>query len=323
MLPSFRYVRPATLDEALAELAAPDAAGHAGGTDLLGALRDRAVTASTVVSLSAVGELRGIEERPSGELRLGALATLAEIAAHPLVRARAAALAEAAGAAATPQIRNQGTLGGNLCQRPRCWYFRSRFDCARRGGAACSAVDGENLYHAIFGGDGCYMVHPSDTAPALVALQASVRVAGPAGPRTLPIGSFFVLPSQDLEHENVLRAGEIVTEVVLPPAPPGHRSAYRKMRVRGAWDFALAGAAVAAVISDGRVRQARVVLSGVAPAPWRSPAAEEALVGRRLDVAAASGAGAAAVRGARPLSGNAYKVSLARAAVEDAVLALA
>ncbi|HET8645216.1 MAG TPA: FAD binding domain-containing protein, partial [Vicinamibacteria bacterium] len=245
MLPGFAYVRPTSIAEAVRHLAAPEALAHAGGTDLIGALRDGAVTARTLVSLSALSELRGIFTLPDGALRIGALATLAEIAAHPLVRERYAALADGAAAAASPQIRNQGTLGGNICQRPRCWYFRGDFDCPRKGGAACFAVGGENQYHAIFGGDGCYMVHPSDTAAPLVALEALVRIAGPPGTRVIPLESFFRLPAQDLTHENVLGPGELVVEVVLPPPAEGARSSYRKFRARAAWDFALAGAAVA------------------------------------------------------------------------------
>jgi xanthine dehydrogenase YagS FAD-binding subunit len=323
MLPGFAYVRPSTVAEAVRHLSAPDARAHAGGTDLLGGLRDGAVAARTVVSLSGLSELRGISTMADGALRLGALATLAEIAAHPLVRERYAALAEAAAAAASPQIRNQATLGGNLCQRPRCWYFRGDFDCPRKGGAACYATSGENQYHAIFGGDGCYMVHPSDTAAPLVALEAAVRIAGPSGTRVLPLESFFLLPAQDLTRENVLGPGEIVVEVALPPPGPGSRSSYRKFRARAAWDFALAGAAVALRVSGGRITRARVVLSGVAPAPWSARAAENALQDATPGEGAARRAAAAAVRGAQPLERNAYKVHLVRAMVQDAVTALA
>lgn len=323
MLPNFSYVRPSTIAEAVRHLSAPDARAHAGGTDLIGSLRDGAVSARTVVSLAGLSELRGIALLADGSLRLGALATLAEIAAHETVRERYAALAQAAASAASPQIRNQGTLGGNLCQRPRCWYFRGDFDCPRKGGAGCFAVGGENEYHAIFGGEGCYMVHPSDTAAPLVALEAVVRIAGPSGSRVLPLESFFILPAQDLTRENVLVPGEIVVEVALPSPAPGSRSSYRKFRARAAWDFALAGAAVALQLDGRRIARARVVLSGVAPAPWRSRPAEKALAGTTLGSAAASRAGTAAAEGAEPLERNAYKVDLVRAMVEDAVMALA
>jgi xanthine dehydrogenase YagS FAD-binding subunit len=323
VLPHFAYVRPTTLREAVRHLAGPEARAHAGGTELLGSLRDGVVSAQTLVSLSGVRELRGITARDDGGLRIGALTTLSEVAVHPRVLAGYAALAQAALSAATPQLRHQGTLGGNLCQRPRCWYFRSGFDCPRNGGSGCYAVGGENQYHALFGGSACVMVHPSDTAAPLVALDARARLVGPAGERIVPMESFFVLPEDDITRENVLHPGEIVAEVRLPPVPKELRSVYRKLKARGSWDFALAGAAVAAGVSGGRIAEARVVLSGVAPVPWRSKAAEEALVGARPGYGTATRAAAAAIGGAHVLDRNAYKVGLVRAVVHDAVMALA
>lgn len=322
MLPSFAYARPDSLREALRLLAEPGTRPHAGGTDLLGCLRDGVFEAQRLVSLSGLRELRGIEERPDGSWRLGALSTLSEIAAHPRLQERAAALCQGAAAAASPQLRHQGTLGGNLCQRPRCWYFRGGFDCARKGGAACYAVQGENELHALFGGAGCVAVHPSDTASPLVALEARVRLAGPAGERTLALEE-FVGPAQDLRRENVLQPGEVLTEVVIPSPAPGTRSLYRKVRARGAWDFALAGAAVAVQLSGGAVTRARVVLSGVALRPWRAKDSEATLVGKPLDAATAAAAGAVAADGAEPLEQNGYKVDLVRGVVEAALLDLA
>jgi len=323
MLPEFSYVQPTTLSEAVRLLAAPGARAHAGGTDLLGCLRDGVLRADALVSLARVAELRGLRRGLDGGLVIGALTTLAEIAANADLAARFPTLAQAAAAAASPQLRNQGTLGGNLCQRPRCWYYRGEFHCARKGGETCYAAEGENQFHCIFGGEVCFYVHPSDTAPALVALDALVRIAGPAGTRSVPAAEFFVLPSVDVTRETVLRPGELVTEVVLP-APAGEaRGTYRKVRARGAWDFALAGAAVTATLAGGRVERARVVLSGVAPVPWRVPAAERALAGRRLAHDAIAKAASAAASGAQPLAQNAYKVELVRAAVEEALLAIA
>ena len=323
MLPAFAYVRPASLREAIRELGSPDARLHAGGTDLLGCLRDGVFTAKKLVAIGGLEELGGITVAADGTLRIGALATLAEIAGHPAIESRFAALAQGAASAASPQLRNQGTLGGNLCQRPRCWYFRGDFACLRKGGDTCYAVEGENERHALFGSHGCCMVHPSDTAPALIALDARVRIAGPEGTRTVPLESFFVLPATDPTRENVLAAGEILTEVLVPPPPPGLRSLYRKARVRRAWDLALAGVALALHVTDGRVDRARVVLSDVAPVPWRAVEAEKALIGARLDAETASRAAAASVIGAEPLAQNGYKVDLVRGLVEEAVLALA
>ncbi|HSK10239.1 MAG TPA: FAD binding domain-containing protein, partial [Vicinamibacterales bacterium] len=241
----------------------------------------------------------------------------------PLINERYTVLAQAARAVASPQLRNQGTIGGNICQKPRCWYYRGDFHCLRKGGDACFAVNGENQYHCIFGGDGCFIVHPSDTAPALTALEARVRVAGPGGSRVVPIGSFFVLPSKDVARETVLERNEIVTEILLPPAEQGLRSSYRKVRGRGAWDFALAGVALALLVRGGTVERARVVLAGAAPVPWRSQAAEQALVGKGLTPAVAAAAADAAMQGAEPLEKNGYKIAMFKGAITESLLALA
>ncbi|MCP4664555.1 MAG: xanthine dehydrogenase family protein subunit M [bacterium] len=322
MLPNFAYVRVGSGKEALKHLASPGAAIHAGGTDLLGCLRDGALSARTVVSISRLDELRGIRERPDGGLGIGALTTITEVAESPLIGERYPGLAQAAGEVASPQLRNQGTLGGNLCQRPRCWYFRGDFDCAKKGGDRCYAVDGENRYHAVFGGGPCYIVHPSDTAPALVALGAAIRVAGAGGDRAVALESFFVLPADELSRENILEPGEMVTEILLPSPAGEMRSSYRKVRERGSWDFALASVALAVRFRGRRVAEARVVLGGVAPMPWRSEAAEAAIVGRRLGAKTAARAASAAVRDAEPLEQNGFKVPLVRGIVEESLLAL-
>lgn len=321
MMPNFRYVRPQSLTEAIKELGEPDSRVHAGGTDLLGCLHDGVFAASKLVAIGGLRELRGITPSASGT-RIGALTTLSEIADSRVIFQQYKALAQAARSVASPQLRNQGTLGGNLCQRPRCWYYRGDFQCFRKRGDACYAMEGENEFHCILGGNGCYMVHPSDMAAPLIALDAQVRIAGPKGTRTIPLESFFVPPSTDVTKETVLEPREVLTEVVLPPGA-GVISSYRKARVRQSWDFALAGVAIALRVNGGRVEAARVVLSGVAPTPWRALAAEQALVGKRLDSAAALAAAAAAVRGSEPLSQNTYKVDLVRGIVEESLLALA
>jgi xanthine dehydrogenase YagS FAD-binding subunit len=322
MIPNFTFVRPKSLKEAVELLAKPGARAHSGGTDLLGCLRDEVFTAGKVVSLTGLSELKGIAPSDAG-LRIGALTTLAQVASDPKVAATYRVLSEGAASAASPQLRNQGTLGGNLCQRPRCWYFRGDFHCLRKGGETCYAVDGENQFHALFGGGPCYIVHPSDTASPLIALEARFRIVGPSGTRTVDAESFFVLPDVDVQKENVLRPGEILTEVLVPAPPAGSRSTYLKVRSRGSWDFALAGAAVVLVVAGGKVTKARVVLSGVAPVPWRAKKAEEALAGKTLDPATIRAAAAAASAGAQPMSGNAFKVDLVGGAVEEALLAIA
>jgi len=275
------------------------------------------------VSITGIKELKGIRPRPGGGLRIGALTTLTEIGENRQILDSYPVLAQAAAAVGSPQLRNQGTLGGNLCQRPRCWYFRGDFHCLRKGGEECFASAGQNQLHAIFGGYECFMVHPSDTAPALVALDAKVSVVGRRGARQMPLASFFVLPKASLVKENVLEPGDVLTELLLDAPQSGTRSIYRKVRERGSFDFALAGAAIVLGMAEGKVKTARVVLSGVAPAPWRSAEAEQALVGKPLDAATAEAAAAAAVKSAVPLRENGYKVPLVRGILEETLMALA
>jgi xanthine dehydrogenase YagS FAD-binding subunit len=322
MLPSFAYVRPTSLDDALKQLAGSKGLVHAGGTDLLGCLREGVLAPTTVVSLSGVTALRGIEETPEG-VAIGALTPLVEVAASPLVRARFTALAEAAAQVASPQLRNQGTLGGNVCQKPRCWYYRGDFACLRKGGELCYAYAGENEYHAVVGGGPCYIVHPSDTAPALAALGGIAHVVGPKGSRTVPLDQFFVQPEKDLKRETVLEPDEILTRLLLPKPAPGLRSTYRKVRARASFDFALVGAAMALQMEGDRVVRARVVFGGIAPVPWRAPAVEVALAGRRLDRDTIARAASAAVARLEPLEKNAYKVPLLRGLVQERLEALA
>jgi xanthine dehydrogenase YagS FAD-binding subunit len=323
MLPDFNYLRPSSLREALEHGASDGAVLHAGGTDVLGCLRDGVYSADKVVAIGQLDELRGVERTRDGGLRIGALTTLSQVAAHPLIGERYAALAKGAAAAASPQLRNQGTIGGNLCQRPRCWYFRGEFHCLRKGGSMCYAVAGQNQYHCIFGGDRCYIVHPSDTAPTLVALGASFRLVSRRGDRTVPAESFFVPPSQDVRRETVIQPGELLAEVLLPPPSAGLHSTYRKVRARGAWDFALAGVAVALVLTDGRVQRANLVLSGVAPIPWRVVEAERALTGNPLNTETISRVADVCVADARPMPHNGYKVELVRGVVQETLAALA
>jgi xanthine dehydrogenase YagS FAD-binding subunit len=323
MLPTFTYARAKTVADAVRQLTAPGAKLHAGGTDLLGCLRDGVFKADRLVSITGLAELRGIRAAPAGGLRIGALTTNAEVAAHKAINDQYRALAQAAAAVASPQLRNQGTIGGNICQRPRCWYFRGDFPCARKGGDMCFAIGGESQYHCIFGGDKCYCVHPSDTASALVALGARVRVAGPGGSRVMPIATFFVGPTKSIAKETILEKNEIVTEILLPPSEAGLRSSYRKVRARGSWDFALAGIALALLMKGNVVERARVVFSGVAPVPWRSEAVERVVTGKSLTPDVVAAAAEAGVKGAEPLEKNAYKVPLLAGIMTESLSALA
>ncbi len=322
MMPAFQYVRVQSLEEGIKHLSSEDARVHAGGTDLLGCLRERVFTANKAVSISNINELKGIHQERGG-LRIGALATIAQVAESPAVKRLYPGLARAAAEVGSPQLRAQGTIGGNICQKPRCWYYRGDFHCIRKGGDTCFAFEGENQYHCIFGGAACYIVHPSDTAPALSVFDASVLITGPKGKRSVPIDRFFVLPAADPRRETVLEPGEIVAEISIPAPPPGLRSSYRKVRARRSWDFALAGVALALRFDGSRVSEARVWLSGAAPVPWRSKEVEQEISGKQLDGKTIARAAGAAVRNAEPLRKNGYKVPLFRAVIEEQLEAMA
>lgn len=323
MIPQFSYVKASSLEEAVKHAANQGACIHAGGTDLLGCLRDEIFKAETVVSISRLAKLKGIQETADGGLRIGALTTIAELAARQVIAKSFTALAQAASEVASPQLRNQGTIGGNLCQKPRCWYYRGEFHCIRKGGDTCYAEHGENQYHAIFGADGtCYYVHPSDTAPALISLGAVVVTQGKSGSKKIALEKFFVRPGDDPLKETVLAPGEIVTHILVPRPAPGLRSSYRKVRARRSWDFALAGVAMAVGFKGKKAQSARVVLSGAAPTPWRLPEVEKIIIGTELDDATIEKASSIAVKGSEPLEKNAYKIPMFKGVIHEQLLAL-
>jgi xanthine dehydrogenase YagS FAD-binding subunit len=323
MLPNFAYARPDTLKDAVKQLADEGTRLYAGGTDLLGCLRDGVFGVQKIVSISKLNSLRGIDIIGNGGLRIGALTTITEVAEHPLIQSDFTALAKAAGEVASPQLRNQGTIGGNICQKPRCWYYRGEFHCLRKGGDTCYAAEGENQYHGLFGSDDiCYIVHPSDTASALTALGAQVRISGLSGEKVVPIDAFFVPPAEDVQKETILGTDEIVTDILLPSPRKGLKSSYRKVRARRSWDFALAGIALAVAFEDEKVAYARAVLSGAAPIPWRALAVEENITGQKLTSDIISKAAAAAVEDAEPLEKNGYKVPLFKGLVEQELAAI-
>ena len=251
-----------------------------GGSDLLALVKERIVSPDVIVSLKRIQGFDRVSPEGNG-LAIGGLITLDALSRDAAVRRQYAVLAEAAESVATPQIRNVGTLAGNLCQRPWCWYYRNGFPCFKAGGNQCFSVAGENQFHAIFGGGPSYIVHPSDTAPALVALDATFRIAGPAGERRVPAADFFVLPRQNASAENVLANDEVLTSVQIPSARAGTRSVYAKVLDREAWTHAVVSAAVVLQMDGPICRDARVVLGGVAPIPWRLPEVERALTGQR------------------------------------------
>jgi xanthine dehydrogenase YagS FAD-binding subunit len=294
----------------------------AGGVDLLDLMKEGLLTPRRVVNLHPIAELARIEEDPDGSVRIGAMVTLAQLAEHPLIRTRYRALAEAAGNSASPQIRQMATIGGNLLQRPRCWYFRSLYHhCVRKGGETCYAFAGENQYHAIFGHDGCAIVHPSTSATALVAFDARIELASAQGKtRVVALEDFFVLPAQNIHRENDLKAGEVLTSVLLPPGGNA-RSAHIRQGELESFDWPIADVAVVLDLApDGVCRRATVVLGAAAPVPYRAKAAEKALAGKEITDDVARGAARATLAGAMPLSGNAYKLPIFEALVRRAVL---
>lgn len=321
---NFSYSRPSSLREATTLLGKQHGkvALMAGGTDLLGEMKDQLAAPERVVPIKHLRELQGIRAVPGG-IRIGAATLLAEIIENAQVQQQIPLLGMAAGRVGTPQIRNMGTIGGNLCQRPRCWYYRNNFPCYKHGGNVCFSTIGENDFHAILEGGPSYIVHPSDTAPALVALGARVRLVGGPKERTLPISEFFVSPKQNPARENVLLPNEILADIEIPAAPAGAKATYAKEMVREIWDFALCSVAAMVTVTNGTVADARIVLGGVAPFPYRALKAEAALKGQPLNEASAAAAGAAAVDGARPLAKNGYKVPLTQAVVKRALLSLA
>jgi len=283
----------------------------AGGTELAASLHIDGARTTKVVDISQLDELKGFDRTPDGGLRIGALSTLADVFVHPAVREPYTGLSRAALAADRPETRARATLGGNLCQRPRCWYLRADYLCIRAGGDLCFAADGDNRYHAILGGSRCHMVHPSDIGPALVALGARARIVGPAGVRVTPFEEFFLTPGLDSTRENVLGPADVLTDVLLPPSPAGWASTYRRSS-EPRTGYALAGVAAAVLIIEKAVAEVSVVLGAAAPAPWRSREAEAQLVGREPSPWLVQQAADAAMADAIPLADNGYKVDLFR-----------
>jgi len=290
----------------------------AGGTDLLGVLQDRILPTApeALINLKTISGLDTIKEDAEG-LKIGPLATLADIAASATVKGKYAALAEAAGRTASLQLRNQGTIAGNLCQDTRCWYYRllrNAFYCLRKGGVVCYGIAGDNRYLSIFGGPaGCYAVCPSDLAPALMALNASIKTSA----RTIPIGEFFL----DTAPGNALKTDEIVTEIVVPPPAASNKQKFLKHAQRKTFDFPIVNVAVYVTPATGAVTDARIALGAVAPKPIRATDAEAAVKGKTIDATVAEAAATAAVAKAVALIGNKYKVQITKALVKRALLA--
>ena len=319
---SFAYVNPTSEKDAVAALKTNGIAlPLAGGMDLLARMKDYTHQPDRIVNVKNALDAT-ITAMPDGGLKIGAAVKLVDLAEHAQVAKLYPAVVAAAGEVGTPQIRNAGTVGGNVNQRPRCWYFRNEeFVCFKKGGSYCFAVTGENQYHAIFGNDGpSHIVHPSSLAVPFVAYGAKFRVVGPSGARELAAADYFTLPTlRNVEKENVLADDELMTHVMLP-APGNVKTGHYEVRYKQSHDWPLAFATVVLAMNGNTIQSARVVLGAVAPIPWRSEDAERALVGKALDAQTAAAAADAAVRAAKPMSGNVYKVQITKTAVKRAVL---
>lgn len=323
----FELHEPTSIREATTLLARYGAQARplGGGSDLVSGMMKEWIQGpamplpDVLVDLAAIPRLRGIRAERGG-FTIGAMTTLADVIDSKPLREAAPLLVQSAESVASPLIRNYATLGGNLHQRPRCWFFRgSDFNCLRKGGDTCFSVEGDNRNHSIIGDEGCYVVHPSDTATALLALNAEARIASPAGERTVPLEKYFVSPSQDILRENLLKPEEILVEIFIPAPAAGTRQAWSKLKNRQVYDFAIVSVAAAFTLDQGRWRDGRIALGGVAAVPYRALVIENQLKGKVVKEAVRQAAAALATV-ARPMSHNAYKLELAQDLVERTLL---
>lgn len=322
VMPAFELFQPASADDAVALLAEHGAEAWvlAGGQDSFDWLKDRIKRPKVVIDLSQVSGMSGVRDLDGG-VEIGALTTLTALGRDPLIRERFPILSEAAGLVASPQIRNQGTIGGNVSQDTRCWYYRSGFPCYRAGGNICYAdtPTAINREHAILGADRCVAVSPSDTAPVMVALDAQMVIRNASGERLVNAEDYFVGPGIDITRMNVLQPGELLTAIRIPSTWAGAEHYFEKVRDRPVWDFPLVNIAAVKVVNGGTIERMRIALNGVAAKPWRLAQVEAAVTGKAADESTAEMAGTMAIEGALPLRYNGYKVPLMRNLVKRAI----
>jgi xanthine dehydrogenase YagS FAD-binding subunit len=309
---NFEYAIPESVDKALEYLEAKNARLKAGGIDLLDQMKEGLISPKRLVNIREMVDLKFIKKAENGDIHIGPGMTLTELAESKELSGGFQLLAQAAGAVASPQVRNAATIGGNICQRPRCWYFRSAdFHCARKGGDTCFALDGENQYHAILGNsDGCAIVHPSGSAVALSALDARIVINKGDSEKTVKIADFFISPAEDIERENILKSNELITAIIIPAMMKNYMSYYIKHKEKHTFDWPLADVAVCLQVEGGICKDARIILGAAAPVPWRSTEAEDELINNRLSKDSARKAAEMAIAKAEPLSLNAYKVPI-------------
>jgi xanthine dehydrogenase YagS FAD-binding subunit len=322
---SFAFIHPKTLEDTTKQLGKnwDDSLLYAGGTDLIGMIKHHLVIPQKLVNLKSLQALNNINFLPGKGLQVGALVKVAELAENEIINKQFSVLAQAAKEVASPQLRNMGTVGGNICQRPRCWYFRGDFHCLRKGGDICYAFDGQNKYHCVIGGGPCYIVHPSDLAVALLALDAKVKISSGKKSREIALENFFVLPEDNVLRENILKPGEIVSEIFIPLPPTGSHSSYIKIKERGAWDFAVVSLAAVIEKSGNKIRSARIAYGGVAPIPWMDKELNKKLKGLIVSEESLKNLAKKVFREAEPLEKNAYKILLGQNLLKRILLTIA
>lgn len=320
---NFEYLNAETLETAIDALKDENSLALAGGTDLLTEMKDRIQIPNRLVNIKEIPEMQGIQAE-NNEVSIGALVTLAEIESHPGIQHIFPTLSQAAASAASPQLRNSGTLGGNLCQAVRCWYYRHPdLTCWLKGGTECYAEEGINRHHAILGNAPCIAVQPSDLAPALLALGAEFHIKGDEVDGALDVDEFYKLPDEGFRQRAVLGPSDLVVKITIPKPAERSKGIYLKAMERADWSFALVSVAVQLSFDGDSVSQARIILGGVAGKPWRAKGAEEVITGKQIDEPLALEAGEAAVAGAEPFEHNGYKIPMTRNLVKRALLELA
>lgn len=320
----FKIAQPQSLDQVTAFLSqdGDKRVLMSGGTDLLDELKSGNINPEIVVELDGVSGLDYIKEDEEG-VRIGGMTKVADLAENAAVQEKYPGLVEAALSLATPQLRNVGTVGGNLCQRPRCWYYRDpEVNCRKKGGRQCFALQGRNKYHAVLGGGMCFIVHPSDLAPMLVSLEAEAVIAATGKDKRIPLQDFFILPSANIRKENVLEPGEMLKEVIIPPKEAGFKCTYFKLKERSTWDFAVVSAAVSGIIDNGVFKSLKVVLGGTAPVPWHMESVDKAVQGKKVTADLVRQGVEAGLKDAYTLEENEYKLDLLKAVIPRTVMSL-
>lgn len=317
----FEYAQPKTIDEVYQYLGEPNTIIKAGGIDLLDLLKEGIISPDRLVNLRNINELNYVRQNDDGSISIGPNITLSELSESEIIYKFFPSLIEATTLIATPQIRNSATLGGNLCQKPRCWYYRSMdFNCSRKGGSHCFALFGENKYHAVLGAqDGCAIVHPSATAVVLMSLNAILVISDGKDKKQMELSKFYVPPSKDITRENVLRNNELITEIIIPKLMKSYKTHYIKLKEKQSFDWPMADVAVSMKIEADVCQEANIILGSAAPVPWKSKAAEYVLKGNIITKELARNAGIASMEEAYPLEHNKYKIRLFQTIVYRAI----